>query len=221
MEKPYKIGVYNHKGGVAKTTSVIQVTYYLQKMGHKILTVDCDSQRNCFSFLNAGNLTGKFHNTRYDGVSATTWDTYKNNIETEADFILFDLPPAMTEEVREIIRHCDTVFVPLVIGTFEIEGLADVTDEIHRQGTELGGVFTTMFKPKEDTDDFIELGSALKKRLMSTIIPQSATVRQSQKYELSLEEYFNFRRTPNVKSSRKIALAYEDLTAEMLGRCAV
>jgi cellulose biosynthesis protein BcsQ len=55
---------------------------------------------------------------------------------------------------------------------------------------------------------------------METVIPYSKTVRESQKAGLSLEEYLNFRGVPNTKNSRKIALAYEALTAEILERSA-
>jgi cellulose biosynthesis protein BcsQ len=66
MKKAFKIGLCNHKGGVAKTTTVINVTYYLQKESIRVLTVDCDSQRNCFAFLARDD--GRFNSTRYATV---------------------------------------------------------------------------------------------------------------------------------------------------------
>ena len=50
------------------------------------------------------------------------------------DYILFDLPPTMSEKVKQTI-----------LGEFEISGLKKVTDEIHKQGAKLGGVFVTMY----------------------------------------------------------------------------
>ena len=51
MMKTVKIGLYNNKGGVAKTTSVINIAYALAKKDKKILVVDCDYQENCFTFF--------------------------------------------------------------------------------------------------------------------------------------------------------------------------
>ena len=46
-----KICIYNNKGGVAKTTSVINVAYALHKAGKKVLVVDCDMQQNSYNFF--------------------------------------------------------------------------------------------------------------------------------------------------------------------------
>lgn len=43
------IAVTNQKGGVGKTTSAVNVAYYLSKMGHKTLLVDLDPQGNATS----------------------------------------------------------------------------------------------------------------------------------------------------------------------------
>ena len=48
MNDVKKIGIYNNKGGVAKTTSVINLAYAFAKKGKRVLVVDCDYQENCF-----------------------------------------------------------------------------------------------------------------------------------------------------------------------------
>ena len=46
-----QIAVFNHKGGVAKTTTTFHLAWKLAQLGHRIMLVDCDPQ--C-------NLTGAF-----------------------------------------------------------------------------------------------------------------------------------------------------------------
>ncbi len=49
-----KIGIFNHKGGVAKTTTSYHLGWMLTNLGHKVLFVDSDSQCN-LSTLFLGN----------------------------------------------------------------------------------------------------------------------------------------------------------------------
>lgn len=45
------ITLYNHKGGVSKTTTTFNLARYLQKMGKRVLIVDADPQCNMTEFL--------------------------------------------------------------------------------------------------------------------------------------------------------------------------
>lgn len=220
MENNKKIGIFNNKGGVAKTTSVINLAYSLQKSGKKVLVVDCDTQENCFTFFMAGKSMEMILETDYKNIRHTTWDRYEKityPLDSVYDFILFDLPPTMSEDVRQIIKQCDTVYVPTILGEFEIAGLKRVTDEIHKQGVRLGGVFVTMYQSQNDAEIIADFRRVLQDRLMQTVIPYSKTVRESQKAGLPIEAYFQEKGVPNNKSSWKIVHAYEALAAEVMG----
>lgn len=220
MENNKKIGIFNNKGGVAKTTSVINLAYSLQKSGKKVLVVDCDTQENCFSFFMAGKSMEMILETDYENIRHTTWERYEKityPLDSVYDFILFDLPPTMSEDVKQIIKQCHTVYVPTILGEFEIAGLKRVTDEIHKQGVRLGGVFVTMYQPQNDAEIIEDFRRVLQDRLMQTVIPYSKTVRESQKAGLPIEPYFIEKGVPNNKSSWKIVHAYEALAAEVMG----
>lgn len=214
-----RIALYNHKGGVAKTTSVINLAYSIHKTGKKVLVVDCDTQENCFSFFLTGRNADSILPTEYENVNHTTWTRYVELSDTDTaafDYILFDLPPAMTDEVKQIIRHCGTVYVPTMLGEFEIQGLEKVTVEIAKQNARLGGIFITMYQKQNDEEMLAVFREALNEQLMQTIIPYSRTVRESQKVGLPIEAYFTEKKVPRNGSSWKIVNAYEQLAAEIM-----
>lgn len=220
MNKTQRIGIYNNKGGVAKTTSIINLAYAFAKRGKRILVVDCDNQENCFSFFFSNQSSNGVFDTEYDGISHTTWQKYAAldvaTCNNDYDYILFDLPPALSDEVKQIIKHLDAVYVPTMLGEFEIQGLTKVTDEINRQGTKLGGIFVTMYQAKNDKEIIEEFRRVLQERLMHSVIPYSTTVRESQKSGLPIEAYFIERNVPKIGTSWKIVNAYEDLANEIL-----
>lgn len=198
-----KIAFYNNKGGVGKTTSVINVAYFMQKQGKKVTVVDCDSQQNSFDILQGTDINAvKYADFKYEK------DTY----------YLFDLPPALNDDVRGILRECDIVFIPVSLGMFEIKGIKRVTAEINAQKTKFGGIFVTMYS-KTDYETSLKFKSMLKNRLMETIIPYSVTVRESQKVGKTVEEYLDMKKVPNVKIARKIAYSYSGLTDEIIKIC--
>lgn len=214
-----RIALYNNKGGVAKTTSVINLAYSIQKTGKKILVVDCDTQENCFSFFMTAQNADSILPTEYENIRHSTWTRYVELADTdtaEFDYILFDLPPTMTDEVKRIIRHCGTVYVPTMLGEFEIQGLEKVTVEIARQNARLGGIFITMFQKQNDAGLLQEFRNALQTRLMQTVIPYSRTVRESQKEGLPIEAYFAEKKVPRNGNSWKIVNAYEELAREVM-----
>ena len=216
-----KIALYNNKGGVAKSTSVINLAYCFQKAGKKVLVVDCDQQENCFMFFMTAKDSNAILPTEYENIKHTTWARYivLNGYETnEFDYILFDLPPAMTDEVKTIIHHCGIIYVPTMLGEFEIAGLEKVTIEIAKQQARLGGIFITMYQKENDAALLAEFQDVLKAQMMRTVIPYSRTVRESLKAGLPIEAYFIDRKVPRSPSSWKIVDAYEGLASEIMGR---
>lgn len=88
MRTTRKIGIFNNKGGVAKTTSVINLAYSLSEHDKNILVVDCDTQENCFSFFMASKSTAAILPTDYEKISHTTWERFKQLPSEPEDYAL-------------------------------------------------------------------------------------------------------------------------------------
>ena len=211
-----KVCIYNNKGGVAKTTSVINIAYALGRLGKKVLVVDCDMQQNCYNFFRSQKADG-INQTDYDNISNAMYASYKKETKkvlNAFDYILFDLPPALNDEVLEVINSSDKVYVPMMLRQFELAGLKKLTEVC---STKLGGIFITMYE-KADKEILDQFRSALKDRMMKAVIPYSRTVINSQREMLPLEEYFIKRGVPrSLKNSWKVVDAYTDLAEEIVG----
>lgn len=217
--KPYAIALYNNKGGVGKSSSVINLAYFMQKKEKRILVVDCDTQENCYHFFSIGMQNSILLPTAYERIQHTVWDRFTRLDEediAEYDYILFDLPPTISPAVENILHFSDAVYVPTMLGEFEISGLKRVTDTIHRVGTRLGGIFITMYQAENDAELLEKVRCAFQNRLLKTIIPYSKTMRESQKAGLAIEEYFEARKVPKSQTSYKIVNAYKSLADEIM-----
>lgn len=90
MGKIYMVG--SQKGGVGKTTTTLNLAYFLQKMGKKVLAVDFDSQANlttCFGFEDTGELENTIGHLMMTEIEDTKLLAPKRYIRTieEIDFI--------------------------------------------------------------------------------------------------------------------------------------
>ena len=63
----HKIAVFNHKGGVSKTTTVFHLGWMLTNLGKRVLLVDADSQYNLTKIIvgDYEDFYGCISNCRY------------------------------------------------------------------------------------------------------------------------------------------------------------
>jgi len=75
--KAVRIGIYNHKGGVGKTTLTINIAYALSKLGKKVLLVDSDPQCNLTSYLIEDSVVDDFLDKSDTNEGKTLWSSIK------------------------------------------------------------------------------------------------------------------------------------------------
>lgn len=101
------ISFFNHKGGVAKTTTVFHLGWKLAQMGKKVLLVDTDSQCN-LTFLALGDA----------GYQALLQNQPTNNIKSSLDPVFSAAPaPLVAPQCVQVPNIPNLYILP---GSFEI-----------------------------------------------------------------------------------------------------
>ena len=71
--RPVKITIYNHKGGVGKTTLSVNIASALVALGKSVLLVDSDPQCNLTSYLLSDDVVDDLLNKSDGPAGATIW----------------------------------------------------------------------------------------------------------------------------------------------------
>jgi len=80
-----RLALFNHKGGVGKTTLTINVAWALTNMGKRVLLVDSDPQCNLTSYLIEESVVNNLLDTSDDASGRTVWSAVKPLVEALGD----------------------------------------------------------------------------------------------------------------------------------------
>lgn len=81
-----RIALFNHKGGVGKTTLTVNIADALSDLGKKVLIVDADPQCNITSFyLTESQLEVLLGESSDEGADSTIWSALKPVVEGKGD----------------------------------------------------------------------------------------------------------------------------------------
>ena len=77
MSRPVRITIFNHKGGVGKTTLTANIAFALASLDKSILLVDSDPQCNLTSYLLSDDVVDELLNHSGDTDGQTIWTALK------------------------------------------------------------------------------------------------------------------------------------------------
>ena len=91
MSAPVRITIYNHKGGVGKTTLAVNIAFALSSLGKSVLLIDSDPQCNLTSYLLADDVVDDLLDHSNDQNGKTIWSAVKSVINNTGSVRLVDL----------------------------------------------------------------------------------------------------------------------------------
>lgn len=176
--------------------------------------------------------------TRYDNIDIITATQKLNGITSEFesfsdeeqaaivrnilsfgsayDYVLLDLPPALTKVTERLIGACDVVFIPIELGIFSIQGVPTVTGIVKKCGAKFGGcIFGGCIINKYDKKNSADaqllelLNETLGNKTLKSKIPYSKVIKNSLSGGLTAGEYMGW---------TSAAKSYADLAAEIRER---
>jgi chromosome partitioning protein len=170
------IMVLNAKGGCGKSTLATNLASYFAAEGHKVALVDYDPQHSSLDWLE------KRPSDRPPIEGVAGYKDGLRNVPRSAEIVIIDAP-ARTHgaEMTELLRHAETVIVPVLPSTIDIQAAQDFLDRLLSSGRvtrKETRVAVVANRVKEQTLIFGELDEYLNKLK----VPYVAWLREAQNY---------------------------------------
>ena len=170
------IMVMNSKGGCGKSTLATNIAAYFAHEGYAVALADYDPQRSSLDWLD------RRPDKRPAIAAVAAFEAGLKHAPRSADFVVIDAPArSHGPELTELVRHAETIVVPVLPSTIDIQATKTFLKElksvgkIDRKETKFGVVanryreYTLIW---EELDDY----------LAAARVPYLAALREAQNY---------------------------------------
>ena len=168
--------VMNTKGGCGKSTLATNIAAYFAHEGYAVALADYDPQRSSLDWLD------RRPDKRPAIAAVAAFEDGLKHVPRSADFVVIDAPArSHGPELTELVRHAETIVVPVLPSTIDIQATKTFLKElksvgkIDRKETKFGVVanryreYTLIW---EELDDY----------LAAARVPYLAALREAQNY---------------------------------------
>jgi len=121
-----KIAVFNHKGGVGKSTLTSHIAFRAIERNYPLAVMDIDRQRNTMAWLSKHTSTNNY--TEPFNIGSVYVTKFIEELETIKTDVIFDCPPSY--DVVEQIKDTIDVWIIPVDGRFSVDGAVNVLSEL-------------------------------------------------------------------------------------------
>ena len=200
------ISVINQKGGVGKTTTVINLAAGLAFQNKKILVIDLDPQGNATTGLGLSNsensdetiygvlngrkkITEVIKKTQFQKafILKEQLMAYLNDFREKYEYVLIDCPPSLSLLTVMALVTSHSLVVPLQTEFFALEGLTQLMKTIDRIKLNLNpelkieGILLTMYDKRNKLSSQVEKEARdyFKEKVYSTIIPRNVRLSEA------------------------------------------
>ena len=170
------IMVMNAKGGCGKSTLATNIAAYFAHEGYSVGLADYDPQRSSLDWLD------RRPDKRPAIAAITAYDDGLRHAPRGADFIVIDAPArSHGSELTELVRHAETIVVPVLPSTIDMQATATFLKELQAVGKiarKQAKIATVANRVRDNTLIWDELDEYL----LKTRVPYVAALREAQNY---------------------------------------